>query len=167
MWRHWAHNGRSLGDKPRLWWRESETTSRAELPLGHLFPRSPRPVGGEAARLVTELARDRQQPDGKLAELEAIVQAYKNVPAKAGWEPVEAWQVVSIHRIDETETTAWGADGALVVEWFDRGDLATWPLGAPPAEPAEAPPRGLSWFRARLAAWFGRPEGLELVTAGS
>lgn len=99
--------------------------------------------------------------------MEATVQTYMSKAATNGWEPVEAWQVLSIHRIDEAEPAEWGADGPLVLEWFDRGDMVAWPL-APDELPQEhGAPGWLSRARMRLHSWLRHPEKLELLPAGS
>jgi len=140
------------------------------MPFAHLFPRPPRgrePRGSEAEQLVQELKR----PGFLKPTLEEIVQLRRAAPPEASpprspWQPVEAWQIVSIERLDERECRCWGADGAQIVEWFDRGDLATCSTSSHWSA-AFAVPRRRGWRRwvARLRAWLTPPGRWELASA--
>jgi hypothetical protein len=143
MWAKWLHEpARAKQGRPLCWWHQLETSRRGELPFAHLFPKPPAERQRdltEAQRLVAELIPSRvPEPD-----LEATVQAYVDTQTAPGWEPVEPWQIVGIGRLDPSEAADWGPDGLQVLEWFDRGELAVWPL-APLEEPDEE--RGL-WQR--------------------
>lgn len=167
MWHHWAFGNQQRSRRPQLWWKQVETTSRTALPFGHLFPRPPdsrRPSRSEAQELVETMVQS-NAPQGR--DMEAAVQRYMSNPASTTWEPVEAWQVLSIHRINEAEPAEWGADGNQVLEWFDRGDLVAWPLAPDAPNPEHAPPSWLTKARMRLRAWLRHPEELELLPTGS
>ncbi|MFH2010528.1 MAG: hypothetical protein ABI333_28265 [bacterium] len=114
-------------------------------------------MDSEVVRLVKELVR--QQPE----RMEDVVQHYQSAQE---WEPVEASQIISIARLDDTETARWGADGGQVLEWFDHGDLMhAWPMKTAAGLDYEdgGAPHGI----ARLTAWFRGlfPKQLELANA--
>lgn len=164
MWFKQTSNAARRG--PEFWWRQLESASRSGLPFAHLFPRPPtsrRPAPSEARQLVSELvAAAPPEP------MEEIVHAYQHKPPVRRWEPVESWQIVSVSRIDDAESAAWGADGHRVVAWFDQGELmAAWPTSPIPQLELAPAPRGL----ARLVAWLKglilipKPDSLELASA--
>jgi hypothetical protein len=66
-----------------------------------------------------------------------------------GWQPVEPWQVIRIDRVGD-ESAAWGDQGHLVQEWFDRGELEYETALAEAMANASPPPHGL-WQRFRRA----------------
>ncbi len=172
MWYPWhaPPSTPAPAERPRCWWHQLEQQPRLGMPFAHLFPRPPRgrePRGSEAEQLVQELKR----PGFLKPTLEEIVQLRRAAPPEASpprspWQPVEAWQIVSIERLDERECRCWGADGAQIVEWFDRGDLATCSTSSHWSA-AFAVPRRRGWRRwvARLRAWLTPPGRWELASA--
>jgi len=166
MWFQWTHKDtRSPArDRPVFWWRQVESAPRSGLPFAHLFPRPPasrRPPPSEAQRLVAELiAADPPE------RMEEIVETYQAKPPKRHWEPVEPWQVLSITRVDDAESKAWGDNGSQVMEWFDQGELIhAWPTAPIPQMSLSPLPRGF----ARIAAWLKglipQQDSLELASA--
>ncbi len=169
MWHTWLHEMGSSrpADKPRCWWRQLEQRPRHGMPFAHLFPRPPThraPPPSEAERLVRELAPVAPAEP----TLEEIVQRHRSGPPIRSWEPVEAWQIVSVERLDERESARWGEGGDQVVEWFDRGDLESWARDAALAALGErrnfaTRPTGWRagiaklrrWCRPRQVAWAG------------
>jgi hypothetical protein len=80
-----------------------------------------------------------------------------------GWQPVESWQVIRIERVGN-ESTAWGDQGHLVQEWFDRGELEYETALAEATASAGPPPRGL-WQRFRWAILGDPGRPFDLATA--
>ena len=169
MWHKWVHDSVTpRGDKPRCWWRQLEKAPRGGMPFAHLFPRPPArvaPRATEAERLVQEL----KHSGSAEPTLEEIVQRHRTAPPKRSWEPVEAWQIVSIERLNAQESRQWGEDGALATEWFDRGDLdcltAQATLSAQPEADEPPPPTGLRGWLYRFKRWLQPERGFELAGA--
>ena len=162
MWFEWLHNTipTAASQRPVCWWRQIETSPRMGMPFAHLFPRPPArrsPAISEAERLVRELVRTETTKP-----LEEIVQRHQRRQTESEWQPVEAHQVVSIERLNDHELAAWGGDAGQVVEWFDKGDLASWPTSSFQSLDPEAPaPRGIR----RVTTWFRGffPKQMELA----
>jgi hypothetical protein len=74
--------------------------------------------------------------------------------ALPGWQTVEPWQVLAIDRVRD-DSSAWGAQGRMVQEWFDRGDLEFETARAAADALGPEPPRGVwQWLRSAL---YGEP----------
>ncbi len=162
MWLKWTH--KQARDRPLFWWRQLESAPRSGLPFAHLFPRPPtarQPAPSESRRLVDELVST-DPPE----RMEEIVEAYQHKPPQRRWDPVESWQILSVSRVDDSESAVWGDDGGRVVEWFDQGELmSAWPTAAVPKMDLIPEPRGI----ARVMAWFKgllpQRDSLELANA--
>jgi hypothetical protein len=118
---------------------------------------------------VAHLLRELEQGERDEPSLEEIVQAYRFATPAPSWEPVEAWQIVSVERLDAQEYARWGADGDQVVAWFDRGDLESWAAmnrWTDALTPSTRPQRR-GWRRwvARLRDWIVAPQRWELAGA--
>lgn len=155
----WIHNRGSRekrAARPLFWWRQLETGQRTGLPFGHLFPRLPaarQPRPSESQRLVRELVEQAQHRP----TLEDHVQQYLATnasPQTRHCDPVELWQIVGIARLDETEARKWGPGGRDIVEWFDKGELLSWPMDHGPVNTnlkRNAFRKIVDWLRGRPA----------------